>query len=104
MATAAVTSSCRLTVVPDHQGVKVRAVNNCTTACPVTGVTWGKSTYSNPCGSCVEVAQLADGRIAVRNSRDPGGPAMIYPRAEMAAFIHGITVGEFDDTTTESMR
>ncbi|MGH3883790.1 MAG: DUF397 domain-containing protein [Pseudonocardiaceae bacterium] len=73
------------------------------TASLLLGAVWQKSRYSNPCGSCVEVAQLADGRIAVRNSRDPGGPALVYPRAEMAAFIHGANVGEFDDMASGSM-
>ena len=78
-------------------------IDNGVTASLLLGVVWQKSRYSNPCGSCVEVAQLADRRIAVRNSRHPAGPALIYPRAEMAAFIHGTKVGEFDDTTGASM-
>ncbi len=81
----------------------MQRIDNGMTASLLLGVTWQKSRYSNPCGSCVEVAQLADGRIAVRNSRYPGGPAQVYPRAEMAAFIHGAKVGEFDDTTGASM-
>ncbi len=34
--------------------------------------------------------------VAVRNSRDKEGPALIYPRAEMAAFLRGLKNGEFD--------
>jgi len=58
---------------------------------------WRKSQASNPSGSCVQVAELADGAIAMRNSRYPSGPALIYTRAEIAAFLAGVKNGEFDD-------
>ncbi|MBG0818835.1 DUF397 domain-containing protein [Planomonospora sp. ID82291] len=58
---------------------------------------WRKSRFSNPSGNCVEVAGLPGGAVAVRNSRDPGGPALIYTRAEVDAFVRGVKDGEFDD-------
>ncbi|MGH3569076.1 MAG: DUF397 domain-containing protein [Pseudonocardia sp.] len=61
---------------------------------PVT--VWQKSRFSSPSGNCVEVAALTDGGVAVRNSRYPGGPALIYTRAEMVAFVQGVKAGEFD--------
>jgi Domain of unknown function (DUF397) len=33
----------------------------------------------------------------MRNSREPGGPALVYTRAEIAAFLAGVRNGEFDD-------
>jgi len=61
------------------------------------GVTWQKSGRSNPSGNCVECAVLPDGGVAVRNSRDPQGPALIYTPAEIEAFILGVRDGDFDN-------
>jgi Domain of unknown function (DUF397) len=60
-------------------------------------VTWRKSRHSNSQGTCVELAGLPGGEIAVRNSRHPDSPALIYTPAEMDAFIRGAKDGEFDD-------
>ena len=61
------------------------------------GARWRKSRVSNPSGSCVEMAELPGDAVAVRNSRHPSGPALIYSRAEVAAFLRGAKNGEFDD-------
>jgi hypothetical protein len=57
---------------------------------------WCKATYSQGSGNCVEVAQLDDGGHAVRDSKDPHGPALIFTPAEWAAFTAGVRDGEFD--------
>lgn len=72
-------------------------INNGMPAATLQGVVWRKSRYSNPSGNCVELAELTDGGIAVRNSRHSNGPALVYTRAELAAFIDGAKSGEFDD-------
>lgn len=60
------------------------------------GAVWTKSRHSNPSGNCVEVAALPGGDIAVRNSRFPDGPALVYTREEVTAFLAGAKEGEFD--------
>ena len=66
-------------------------------ACQLMDVTWQKSLLSNPSGNCVEMAALPNrGGFAVRNSRDPEGPALVYTRDEMVAFIQGARQGDFD--------
>jgi hypothetical protein len=59
------------------------------------GRRWTKSSYSGPQGNCVEVAFQADGHIAVRNSRHPAGPELVFTAAEWDAFLAGARDGEF---------
>jgi len=66
----------------------------------VAGVTWLKSRRSGPTGgNCVEVAFLADGEVALRNSRHPDGPALVFTRGEWEAFVGGAGEGEFGRPT-----
>jgi hypothetical protein len=61
-------------------------------------VSWQKSRRSNPSGNCVELAALPGGdEIAMRNSRFPDGPALIYTLAEIDAFVRGAKDGDFDN-------
>lgn len=46
-------------------------------------------------GDCVEVAPT-DGAIAVRDSKDPAGPVLLYTPTEWRAFLDGAKRGEFD--------
>jgi hypothetical protein len=65
-------------------------------ASQLPNVVWRKSRHSNPSGNCVETAQLPAGAVAVRNSRDPNGPALVFTRAEWDAFLLGARDGDFD--------
>jgi Domain of unknown function (DUF397) len=61
------------------------------------GARWRKSGFSSAQGNCVEAARLAGGQVAVRNSRHPDGPALIFTGAEVRAFLDGVKDGDFDD-------
>ncbi|HEX3787734.1 MAG TPA: DUF397 domain-containing protein [Pseudonocardiaceae bacterium] len=63
----------------------------------LTGALWRKSMRSGALGNCVELAPLVGGDVAMRNSRFPTGPALIYTRDEISAFMAGVKDGEFDD-------
>jgi Domain of unknown function (DUF397) len=64
-------------------------------ASALRGATWQKSSFSAT-SNCVEMAQLPTGEVAVRNSRDPEGPALVYTRAEIEALLMGVRNGDFD--------
>lgn len=60
-------------------------------------IDWRKSRRSNPSGNCVELGELADGQVAVRNSRFADGPVLVCTKAEIATFIGGAKDGDLDD-------
>ena len=68
-------------------------------ATQLTVAFWRKSRHSNSDGACVEAAALSDGRVAVRDSRHPEGPAMIYTRTELATFVRAAKKGDHDRPT-----
>lgn len=65
---------------------------------------WRKSRRSNSQGACVELSRLADGGVAVRNSRFPRGPALVCTRAEVRALIDGVKDGDLDDLLRDLSR
>jgi len=71
-------------------------------AAELGGVRWLKSRHSNPNGECVELAALPGGEIAMRNSRFPVGPVLLYTQAEITAFLAGAKDGEFDHILVEA--
>jgi len=57
---------------------------------------WEKPWSGTNGGSCVEAKRLPDGSVAFRQSRDPKGPALVYSREEMIAFLQGAKSGQAD--------
>ena len=71
-------------------------IQNGVQASALSGTHWRKSVRSGPTGgNCVEVAFLAGGDVALRNSRHPDGPALIFTSGEWDAFLSGARDGEF---------
>jgi hypothetical protein len=63
---------------------------------PATASSWTKSSLSHANGNCVEVTDLPNGKVGLRNSRDVGGPVLQILPEEWRAFLHGARNGEFD--------
>ncbi|MDR0343378.1 MAG: DUF397 domain-containing protein [Nocardiopsaceae bacterium] len=51
------------------------------------GVTWGKSSWSGANGDCVEVGLGLPGVVAVRDSKDRRGPALVFTPQAWQEFI-----------------
>lgn len=47
-------------------------------------------------GQCVELKRLADGRVALRQSTDPTGPALICTSEEIRALVRAVKQGAAD--------
>jgi hypothetical protein len=57
---------------------------------------WRKSTKSQDNGGCVEVADLQQ-HMAVRDSKDPDGPALIFRGEQWNRFVSRAAAGKFPD-------
>lgn len=62
----------------------------------LSGVLWFKSSRSAGGNDCVEVAHLGGGKVGVRDSKNPTGPALVFTPSEWDAFTAGVNAGEFD--------
>jgi hypothetical protein len=58
-------------------------------------VGWHHSRRSSPNGNCVELAVLPGRRAAIRDSKDPEGPVLIFDRDAVAGFVDGVRAGFF---------
>jgi hypothetical protein len=72
-------------------------IYNGISATRLDGAVWRKSERSNSQGACVELARLDSATVAMRNSRDPEGTALIYPADAVRAMVSALRAGDFDD-------
>lgn len=61
-----------------------------------TAAKWFKSSRSHGGKDCVEAAHLNGGLVGVRDSKNPGGPALVFAPGEWDAFLSLTKSGEFD--------
>ncbi|MEV6068180.1 DUF397 domain-containing protein [Nocardia sp. NPDC052001] len=52
----------------------------------LAGARWFKSSRSGAGKECVEVAFLTGGQVGVRDSKNPGGPALVFGAREWDSF------------------
>jgi len=71
-------------------------IYNGISATRLDGAAWRKSERSNSQGACVELARLDSTTVAMRNSRDPQGTALIYSASAVRAMVGALRSGEFD--------
>lgn len=57
---------------------------------------WRKSSYSGGTGNCVAVAGNLPGIVAVRDSQDPGGPALVFPPGAWRVLTRKVRDGELN--------
>lgn len=51
---------------------------------------WRKSSHSGQDGNCVEIATNLPAIIAMRDSKNPNGPALCFSRSNWSVFIQAI--------------
>ena len=61
----------------------------------LTGAEWRKSSYSSNGGDCVEVARNLPGIVAVRDSKDAEGRALVFTVDQWRAFLSATRAGDF---------
>jgi Domain of unknown function (DUF397) len=71
-------------------GIVMYEIQSGTPATQLAGAQWRKSSASGAVGNCVEVAWLPTDLVAMRNSRDPHGPALVYSRAGLARLMGSV--------------
>lgn len=59
-------------------------------------MTWRKpSACMDPNNTCVEI-EIRSNSVAMRDSKDPTGPTLVFTPDEWSAFVSGVRAGEFE--------
>jgi Domain of unknown function (DUF397) len=75
------------------RGGKVEPAGEGDLADALRSAPWRKSRFSNPSGECVEFTRLPRRRVAVRDSKNPQGPVLIFTPGEWEGFLAAIRGG-----------
>lgn len=59
----------------------------------LSGVAWRRSSHSTAANNCVEAARLGSGQLAVRDSKDPLGPALLFAPDAWTDFVRALSDG-----------
>lgn len=62
----------------------------------ISGVTWRRSSHSTAANNCVETARLTSGLLAVRDSKDEQGPALLFPPTAWSQFVLALRRDDLD--------
>jgi hypothetical protein len=66
-----------------------------------SGVTWRKSSYSNPDGGeCLEVCDTLPSAVPVRDSKTPDAPALVFATGSWSSFVTGVRNGALSRSAT----
>ncbi|WP_329181799.1 MULTISPECIES: DUF397 domain-containing protein [unclassified Streptomyces] len=68
----------------------LRHISSSTT---LAGVAWRRSSHSTAANNCVETATLTSGHVAVRDSKDVAGPALLFPPGAWGSFVQAVNEG-----------
>ncbi|MFF5564268.1 DUF397 domain-containing protein [Streptomyces sp. NPDC012623] len=58
-------------------------------------VAWRSSSYSTNGANCIEVNDTFARSVPVRDSKNPAGPALVFPLWAFSSFIRAVQRGEF---------
>jgi hypothetical protein len=61
----------------------------------IAQLAWKKAAASGATG-CIEVARLATGGVAIRDSKNSSGAVLAFTLHEWESFLDGLRKGEFD--------